>query len=58
MESPRLVLSLVLAFVVVFAGLTIAVIVKHGLDILTIVSVVILGMFGFGIVGALRNPPE
>ncbi|UTI64772.1 hypothetical protein NBH00_00855 [Paraconexibacter antarcticus] len=58
MESQRLVLSLVLAFVIVFAGLTIAVIVKHGLDVLTVASVVILGMFGFGIVGALRNPPE
>jgi hypothetical protein len=57
-ESQRLVLSLVLAFVIVFAGLTIAVIVKHGLDVLTVASVVILGMFGFGIVGALRNPPE
>lgn len=58
MQSTRLVLTLVLGFVIVFAGLTIAVIVTQGLDILTLVSVVILGMFGFGIVGALRNPPE
>ncbi|MCW3041434.1 MAG: hypothetical protein JWM31_3339 [Solirubrobacterales bacterium] len=58
MENPRPVLYAVLAFIVLFSGLTIAVIVKHGLDILTVVSVVILAMFGFGVVGALREPPE
>lgn len=58
MENPRPVLILVLAFVVVFAGLTITVIVRTGLDILSVTSLVILGMIGFGVTGALRQPPE
>jgi hypothetical protein len=57
-ENPRPVLVLVLAFVLVFAGLTIAVIVRTGLDVLTVTSLVILGMFAFGVVGALRQPPQ
>jgi len=43
---------------VIFAGLTFAVIIKHGLDILTVISLVILGVVGFGVVGALRQPPD
>lgn len=58
MENPRPVLALVLAFIVIFAGLTFAVIIEHGLDILTVISIVILGMVGFGVVGALRQPPD
>lgn len=58
MENPRPVLVIVLAFVTLFAGLTIAVIVESGLDVLTVTSLVILGMFGFGVIGALREPPE
>lgn len=58
MENPRPVLAIVLAFIVVFAGLTISVIVRNGLDPLTVISIVILGMFGFGVVGALREPPQ
>jgi len=48
----------VLAFILLFAGLTGSVVVREGLDVLTVVSIVILGMFGFGVVGALRQPPE
>jgi hypothetical protein len=57
-ENPRPVLAIVLAFIVIFAGLTISVIVRNGLDPLTLISIVILGMFGFGVVGALREPPQ
>ncbi|MCW2999131.1 MAG: hypothetical protein JWN65_2680 [Solirubrobacterales bacterium] len=58
MENPRPILVVVLAFILLFAGLTLSVVVREGLDILTVVSIVILGMFGFGVVGALRQPPE
>lgn len=58
MQNPRPILLLILAFIIVFAGLTIAVIAESGLDILTVISLFILGMFGFGLVGALREPPE
>jgi hypothetical protein len=57
-ENPKPILTVVLAFILLFAGLTISVVVREGLDILTVVSIVILGMFGFGVVGALRQPPE
>lgn len=58
MEDHRPVLVVVLAFILLFAGLTGSVVVREGLDVLTVVSIVILGMFGFGVVGALRQPPE
>ena len=48
--------SLLLIFVL--AGLTINVILTTGIDILVIVSLVILAMFGFGVVGAILNPPD
>ncbi len=58
MENPRPILITILAFIALFGGLTISVIVREGLDPLTVISIVILGMFAFGIVGALRQPPE
>ncbi|MCW3017476.1 MAG: hypothetical protein JWO02_4568 [Solirubrobacterales bacterium] len=58
MENPKPILIVVLAFILLFAALTLSVIVREGLDILTVISIVILGMFGFGVVGALRQPPE
>jgi hypothetical protein len=51
------VLVCVLAFVAVLGGLTLAVAVREGPDILTVVSVLVLAMFAFGVVGALRHPP-
>jgi hypothetical protein len=53
-----LILLVALAFIIVFAALTLAVISQHGLDILTVISVLILGLMAVGIVGALRNPPD
>ena len=31
---------------------------EHGVSILTVFSVLVLALFAFGIVGALREPPE
>ena len=47
-----------LAMIAVLAGLTIAVAAEHGPDVLTIGSLLVLALFGFGIVGALRHPPD
>ncbi|HEY8638702.1 MAG TPA: hypothetical protein VIL64_05645 [Solirubrobacteraceae bacterium] len=48
-----------LAMTVLLAALTVAVVVQHGPDPLTIVSLLVIALFGFGILGALRNlPPE
>jgi hypothetical protein len=45
-----------LLLVTVLGGLTIYVIVDTGLDILSVVSLLIVGLFGFGVVGALLSP--
>ena len=55
--TDRAILAAALAFIALLAGLTIAVTVEHGPDVLTVASLLVLGMFAFGIVGALRNPP-
>lgn len=56
--THRPILVVVLVFLVGFAGLTIGAIVEGGPDILTLVSLLVLALFGFGIVGALREPPD
>lgn len=55
-NKPILVASLL--FTGLLAALTLAVAIREGPDILTVVSLVILGMFCFGILGALRHPEE
>jgi glucan phosphoethanolaminetransferase (alkaline phosphatase superfamily) len=54
----QVVLVAVLAMIGLLTFLTIAEVVKNGVDVLTVVSAIILAMFAFGIVGALREPPE
>lgn len=54
----NLVLAAVLGMIGLLTFLTISVAVTNGVSILTVASVVILAMFAFGIVGALREPPE
>jgi hypothetical protein len=48
----------VLAMIGLFTFLTLSVVASDGLDILTVVSFIVLAMFAFGIVGALRGPPD
>lgn len=55
-HKPVLVAALV--FIALFAVLTVFDIVEHGPNFLTAVSLLVLAMFGFGIVGALRQPPD
>lgn len=52
------VLAAVLGMIGLLSFLTISDAATHGVSILTVASVVILAMFAFGIVGALREPPE
>lgn len=56
--TDRWILAAALAFIALLGLLTIVVLVRTGPDILTVASLLVLGMFGFGIVGALRNPPD
>jgi hypothetical protein len=58
MDLRRLVLGIVLVFTLGLGALTIEVAASRGFDILTVLSLLVLALFGFGIVGALRHPPE
>jgi hypothetical protein len=52
------ILAIVLVFIAALLALTIHALVQGGPDILTVLSLLVLAMFGFGIVGALRHPPD
>ncbi|HEX2087108.1 MAG TPA: hypothetical protein VHF89_15615 [Solirubrobacteraceae bacterium] len=56
--SDNWILAAALTFIVILGALTLVVLVRTGPDILTVVSLLVLAMFAFGIVGALRNPPD
>ena len=56
MREPILVIALV--FIALLAALTIHALVQGGPDILTVLSLLVLALFGFGVVGALRHPPD
>ena len=53
-----LVLGAALAFIAGFAFLTVAAVLKQGLNVLTLLSAFIVVLLAVGIVGALRNPPR
>ena len=40
------------------AFLTISVAVEHGVDVLVVLSLFVLAMLGFGVLGALTTPPD
>jgi hypothetical protein len=52
------ILVVALAFIVALFGLTIHAVSSGGFDILAGLSLLVLGMFAFGIVGALLHPPD
>lgn len=51
------ILAIVLGFIALLGGLTLSVLVRNGPDVLTVASILVLAMFAFGVVGALRQPP-
>jgi hypothetical protein len=58
MLARQIVLGIVLLFVVGLGGLTIQVAMDEGVSVLTVLSLLVLALFGFGVVGALRHPPD
>jgi len=53
------ILGVALAFTAFLAFLTLYVIfVNRKVGVLEVISLLVLGLFGFGILGALTNPPE
>ena len=55
--NRNLVLGASLALICLLGFLTLTVLLSHGLDILVIVSLLILALLGFGVLGALTSPP-
>ena len=51
------ILAAALAFVILLGALTISVTVEHGFSVLTAISIVVLALLGFGVLGALLNQP-
>jgi hypothetical protein len=58
MPGRTLALAAALALIALLSFLTVAVMVQDGPSALTVVSVLILALFGFGVVGALTQPPD
>jgi len=58
MSTRQIVTAVALVFVAAFAFLTVVTAVKHGIDILTIVSLGVLVLFLVGIIGALSQGPD
>ena len=56
--SRTVILAAALLFIAVLGGLTVVVVVRNGPDVLTVASLLVLAMFAFGVVGALRHPPH
>ena len=40
------------------AFLTLSVAIEHGVDVLVVLSLIVLAMLGFGVLGALTTPPD
>jgi hypothetical protein len=47
-----------LAFCCIFGFLTLYVMFTSGPDILTVLSLIVLALLGFGVLGALTEPPD
>jgi hypothetical protein len=60
MDTRTIILRVALVFIVGFGALTIDAIIRGGPAVLVpaFLSLLVLALFGFGIVGALRHPPD
>jgi hypothetical protein len=54
----RVVLILALAFIAMLAALTVNDVIHYGLTPLDVLAGMVLALFAFGIIGALREPPQ
>ena len=55
MNTRDVVLAVALVFIAGFTFLTLRVLFTEGLDILVVISLVVLALLGFGILGALTS---
>ena len=58
MTARNAALAAALALIGLLAFLTVSVAVEHGVDVLVVVSLIVLAMLGFGVLGALTTPPD
>jgi hypothetical protein len=58
MSGRTVALGGTLAMVLLLGALTIDVMVRTGIDVLVLISLAIVGLVGFGVLGALFNPPQ
>ena len=58
MAARNAVLGAALALIGLLAFLTVSVAVRDGVTPLVVVSIGILALLGFGVLGALTNPPD
>ena len=58
MPGRRLALGAALTLIAVLTFLTVALMVQDGVNARTVVSLLILALIGFGVVGALTQPPD
>jgi hypothetical protein len=60
MQTRTLILWVALVFIVLFAALTLDALIRRGSAVLVpgVLSLLVLALFAFGIVGALRHPPD
>jgi Na+-driven multidrug efflux pump len=60
MQSRTLILWVALVFIALFAAGTVDALIRGGTAVLVpgVLSLLVLALFGFGIVGALRHPPD
>ncbi len=58
MPGRSLALAGVLVVLGLLAALTVGAMVQDGPDVLTVVSLLVLALIGFGAVGALSQPPD
>jgi hypothetical protein len=57
MTARRAILGAALLFIAILASLTIVAVIHGGVNVLTLVTLLVLALLGFGIGGALLGPP-
>ena len=58
MNARNFALLAALLMIGLLAFLTLSVALEHGVDVLVVLSLIILAMLGFGVLGALTTPPD
>lgn len=58
MTARNAVLVAAVALIGTLAFLTLRVALEHGVDVLVVLSLIVLALLGFGVLGALTTPPD